>query len=81
MLFSIGTLELFATLVLAAPTVVLFLRGDARYRWMFATLVCAILAMVITPADLLSMLVLFVAFLVVFAFGTRYRITQISDAR
>ena len=77
--FSIGISELLTTLLVALPTIALYCRRDSRYRWSFAALVCATLAMVITPADLLSMLVLFAAFLGVFIFGMRYRPSPISD--
>ena len=70
--FSLGLLELLRIALIAAPTLVLYVFGDARCRWAFAALVCAVLAAVLTPADIVSAAVLFVAFLGIFMMGVRY---------
>lgn len=75
--FSIGLFELLGIALVAAPTLVLFARGDDRCRWLFAGLVCATLAALMTPADIASTAVLFVAFLGIFAMGVRYRTPRI----
>jgi len=79
MYFSIGVIELLLTLIIGVSALVLYVRRDDRYRWAFASLICAVLATAITPADPISMIVLFVAFLGVFAFGTRYRIARLPN--
>lgn len=78
--FSIGFLELMAIASIAAPTLVLCARGDDRCRWLFAGLACAVLASVLTPADIVSMAALFVAFLGIFMMGVRYRTQRIPNS-
>lgn len=73
--FSLGAIELLALLLIAAPTLLLFLLRDGRYRYGVAGLVCAAAAALITPADILSMMIFLVAFLAIFAFGSWYRLT------
>lgn len=74
MTISIGSLELLVLAVTAVVTLVMFLRGHAKARWVFAGLVCMALASVTTPADVFSMAILCFAFLATFVMGTRYRI-------
>ena len=81
MTFSIGSLELLVLAVTAVFTLVLYLRGHAQVRWVFAGLVCITLASIMTPADVVSMAVLCVAFLATFVMGTRYRVHGLCDAR
>lgn len=78
--FSIGFLELLAIVLVAVPTLVLYARRDTRCRWLFAMFVCAILAASMTPADLLSMLLFLLAFLVIFAMGVTYCVRHAPTA-
>lgn len=74
MLFSVGAIEILAVLFIGVTTFALFARRENRYRLMVVTLACASLAAIVTPADVLSMLLLFVAFLATFAFGSKYHL-------
>ena len=76
--FSLGGIELLALLAIAIPVALLYIRRDRRYRYGVAAFVCASVAALITPADILSMLILFAAFLGIFTFGSRYRLTPPS---
>ena len=78
--YALGTAELFVLVTIAIPVAVLFLRGNRRYRHGIAAFVCASLAAIVTPGDLLSMLILSVAFIAVFTFGSRYRLASASNA-
>ena len=80
LLFSIGSLELLAIILIAVPTFVMYFRRDARCRWFFAVLVCMALASITTPADVASTAVMFPAFLSTFMMGARYRVHGFGPA-
>lgn len=71
MSFSIGLLELLVIACVAVPAVVLYARRDARYRWLAAGWVCAVLAALLSPADIASMGILWLGFVGTFALGVR----------
>ena len=72
--YALGTTELLVLVTIAIPIAVLYLRRDRRYRYGIAAFVCASLAAAISPGDLLSMLILSIAFVAVFTFGSKYRL-------
>lgn len=76
MLFSLGGFELIVLVAISIPVALLFCFGDRRYRFGVPLLVCASFAAVVTPADLLSMLILSIAFLMTFLFGAKYSVTR-----
>ena len=78
--FSLGAIELLLLAVMALPVALLYVRRQRHYRIGLAAMACATLAALITPADVLSMVLLFVAFAVVFAFGSRYRLAPPTSA-
>ncbi|TWT47946.1 Sec-independent protein translocase protein (TatC) [Rubripirellula amarantea] len=71
---SLGAIELLLLSLLAIPVALLYARNHRHYRAGIAVVVCAALAALITPADIVSMLLLFAAFTGVFLFGSRYRL-------
>jgi uncharacterized membrane protein len=73
MFLPVGIPELLSIASVAVVMLVLYSRGDARCRWVFAGLVCATLAAILTPADLASMAILLLAFLGIFIMGVQYR--------
>ncbi|QDT04881.1 Sec-independent protein translocase protein (TatC) [Rubripirellula lacrimiformis] len=72
--FSLGAIELLLLAVLAIPVALLYARNHRHHRVGVAIVACAALAALITPADIVSMLLLFAAFAGVFLFGSRYRL-------
>ena len=78
--FSLGALELLLLVTIAIPVALLYARRHRHYRVGVAMLVCAGLAALITPADVLSMLLLFTAFAGVFMLGLRSRIDPSTNA-
>ena len=72
MLFSLGGIEFLVIIAVAVAVLSLYVVGDRRYRVGVPVLVCSVLAAVVTPADLLSMLLLFSTFIAMFWFGSRY---------
>jgi len=66
---SIGLLEMAAVAVVAVVAITAFLRRDDRYRWFFAATVCAALSSLLTPADIVSMLVMWCVLIGVFTMG------------
>ncbi len=78
--FSLGPIELLLLATIAIPVALLYARGHRHYRVGVAMLVCAVLAALITPADVLSMLLLFTAFAGVFTLGLRSRIDTSTNA-
>ncbi len=73
--FSLGGFELLAILAVVLPTIVLLAtRGYSAGRWLVAVSLCLVTAAVITPADLLSMTVLSVAFFAAIMLGSRMRL-------
>lgn len=72
--FSLGATELLFLVVLAIPVALLFTLGHRHYRDGIAAFVCAVLAALSTPADIISMVLMFLAFAGVFWFGSRYRL-------
>ncbi len=81
MYFSISAIELLLTLVTGATALAFYARHDDRYRWAFAAFVCAVFAATMTPADPVSMILMFVTLLGFFTFGTRFRIAENRDDR
>jgi Sec-independent protein secretion pathway component TatC len=80
MFLSVGFPELLAIASVSVVMLVLYARGDARCRWLFAGSVCATLAAILTPADLASMAILFLAFLGIFMMGVQYRPHRVPTA-
>ncbi len=78
--FSLGTIELLLLAALAIPVALLYVRRHRHYRIGVAAMACATLAAVITPADIVSMMLLFMAFAGVFVFGSRYRLDTPTSA-
>ncbi len=78
--FSLGAIELLFLAVLAIPVALLYARRHRHYRVGIAVVVCAALAALITPADIASMVLLFVALAGVFLFGSRYRLDPPATA-
>jgi len=73
--FSLGALELLAVLAFALPTIFLVaFRGYGKSRWLIAASVCLVAAAIITPADLLTMVVLSVAFFALLVLGSSMRL-------
>ena len=72
--FSLGAFELLFVIALAIPAGLLYVRRHRYYRSGIAAVVCATLAALISPADIVSMALLFVAFSGVFVFGSRFRL-------
>lgn len=72
--FSLGAIELLLLVALAIPVAILYARRHRHFRAGVAVFVCATLAALITPADIVSMVLLFAAFVGVFLFGSRYRL-------
>lgn len=78
--FSLGAIELLFLAVLAIPAAILFVRRHRHYRSGIAVVVCAALAALLTPADIVSMVLFLVAFAGVFLFGSRYRLVPPTAA-
>ena len=78
--FSLGAIELLLLAAIVVPVALLYALGHRRYRIGVAMLVCAVLAALLTHADVLSMLLLFTAFAGVFLLGLRYRIDPSTNA-
>jgi len=72
--FSLGSVEFIALVAMAIAVGLLYMCRHRHYRVGVAATICAALAAFLTPADLLSMMVMFVAFFGVFVFGTCFRI-------
>jgi Sec-independent protein secretion pathway component TatC len=70
--FGISYLELAAILVVAIVACAMYFARVPQYRWCFVALGCVTLAAVLTPADLLSTLLLAAAFAAVYFAGTRH---------
>lgn len=70
--FGIGTLELASVVAVAAVTFTMFIGRMPYRRWSAAILACAVLAAILTPPDLFSMLLMSAAFLAVYFGGTRH---------
>ncbi|TWT51778.1 hypothetical protein CA85_52040 [Allorhodopirellula solitaria] len=63
------------SLAVVLPTIgVVATRGYSAARWYVAASICLVSAALITPADLLTMLVLAVAFFAVLVLGSRIRL-------
>lgn len=69
--FGIGYLELATILICTAAASAMYITRMPQRSWSLVVLGCVILASGLTPADLFSMLILAVAFLVVYILGTR----------
>ena len=74
--FSLGALELLLLSLIAISGALLYVRRHRYDRACLAALVLATLAALLTPPDVLSMVLAFVAFAGVFMFGSRYRIDR-----
>lgn len=72
--FSLGIIELLFMAVLAIPVALLYARRHRHYRAGIVVFVCAALAALLTPADIVSMVLFLAAFGGVFLFGSRYRL-------
>ncbi len=72
--FSLGAIELLLLIALAILVATLYVCRHRYFRAGVAAFVCAALAALITPADVVSMVLLFAVFGVVFLFGSRYRL-------
>jgi len=72
--FSLGAIELLLLAVLAIPVAILYARRHRHYRSGIAAVVCAALAALLTPADIVSMVLFLTAFAGMFLFGSRYRL-------
>ncbi|MCO8122215.1 hypothetical protein NHH03_10735 [Stieleria sp. TO1_6] len=78
-MYSISVTEILLTSVTGALAIVLYLAGNERSRWAFVALCCALCASVLSPADLASMLVLWIAFLCFFVFGSRFNVATSAE--
>ena len=75
MFLSIGGFELIAILVVAVSTIfVVAALGYSTVRWFVAASICLVAAAMVTPADLLTMMVLSIAFFAVLMLGSRMRL-------
>ena len=72
MFFSIGPLELALTLALALPAALLFLRRSPWSKPVAIAAAASLFASVLSPADVLSTILVGVALLAFYTFGTRY---------
>ena len=72
--FSVGALEMLCLVAMAIPVGFLLVRRHRFQRLGIAAFVCALLAALVTPADVFSMGLLFVAFLGMFLFGAKFRL-------
>lgn len=70
--FSLGSVELLLLAVLAILALLLYIRQHRTHRAGIVAFVFALLAALITPADTVSMVLLFAAFTGVYLFGSRY---------
>ena len=70
---AIGYLELATILVTAVVTSTMFLGRFSYRHWSAVNLGCVTLAAILTPADLLSMLLMTIAFIGVYLVGTRHQ--------
>ena len=64
--------DLFLILPLAIISTALFMKRDVRLRWSLAILGCAVLAALLTPADLYSTLIVALGLVVAYYFGTQH---------
>ncbi len=71
-MFGIGTLELCFVLMLLIVTLALCWLRNERYRWCSVGLACFVVAAVVTPADLYSMLAAGTLLLTSYVAGTRH---------
>jgi Sec-independent protein secretion pathway component TatC len=74
MLFSLGGFELLLSAALAVPVGLLCAFRHRYHRVGVPLIACTALAAVTTPADLASTVLLSVAFIGVFVFGSRYHL-------
>lgn len=72
--FSLGAIELLVLVIMAIPASLLFVRRHRHHRLGIAAITCAALAALVSPADIVSMGLFFVAFAGMFLFGSRYRL-------
>ena len=72
--FSLGAFEVFFVIALAIAAGLLYVRRNRYYRSGIVAVVCGTLAALLSPADIVSMVLLFVAFSGFFIFGSRFRL-------
>ena len=71
--FAIGFLELAAVLAVGGVAVTAWIAGSPHRRWAVVAFGCLLLATLLSPADLFSMLVMAVTLLAVYFAGTYHR--------
>ncbi|MGI9473966.1 MAG: hypothetical protein ACR2NZ_20650 [Rubripirellula sp.] len=70
-MLSISPLELIAVFGIAIPALILFWIRDPRWRWFASLAACIGVAAVLTPADIVSTLILSVVLFATFLAGRR----------